>query len=140
MAIKQDVIITPGNALRIYTDGSFKDNSLGASAVVYTFDEATDVETEIAVRISKPTKTLATPSKAEKHGILNALMSAPYACSVTIRTDSDESVKAISKITSGVVQDRQLLKLQNHVSLTSISHEMSRFAIKPETPFACQII
>jgi ribonuclease HI len=81
--------------------------------------------------MSKPTDTLATPSKAEKQGILNALMSAPYNSLVEIRTDSEESLKTISKLITGVAQDRQLLKLQNHAALTSIKYEMSQFTTKP---------
>ena len=61
MATKQDVIITPGNALCIYTDRSFKDREVGAAAVIYSVDDSTYHETEIAVRMSKPTNTLATP-------------------------------------------------------------------------------
>jgi ribonuclease HI/exonuclease III len=118
--------------LRIYTDGSFKDGILGAAAVIYSYDRTYDKETEIDVRMSRPTATLATPSKAEKHGILNALMATPYHAKLEIMTDSEESLNAIRTITSGITQDRQFLKLQNHATLTSIKYEMSQFITKPE--------
>jgi ribonuclease HI len=75
----------------------------------------------------KPTPYLISSTKPELHAIATTLTNMPKTSIIKIDTDSQSSLASITKIQSPKLQDRQFLKLNNHMLLTTIKHELTKY-------------
>lgn len=104
---------------------------MGSASVYYTISE-NHTELEFDVRQSKPTPSHPSSTKPEKEAIIDTLQSVPKHIKLEVRSDSANALHEISKLTTTIVQDRQLLKMNNHVTLSSLKHEYEKFDIQPK--------
>ena len=109
--------------LSVYTDGSLQDSDLLGSAAIVLDSEDQVISTITA----KSTPYLISSTKPELHAISSALTTIPKETKTTIYTDSKTSINNITKSMNPNLQDRAFLKMNNHMTLTSIQHELSKF-------------
>lgn len=101
------------------------------AASVFLKKDLNQNEIEIAIRTSKPTPSYTSSTKPEKEAILDSLSYTPKHVKLEVRSDSANALNDIQKITNTVIQDRQILKMNNHATLSSIKYEFDQFEIKP---------